>query len=178
MATFRIRESARLIVALAVVWGASRAAEEPAAPPSVPVESAPAEAGPAQAEASPANAGNAHDAPRARRPAHRSPDAVLDERVAALGKVLGLDAGQKAELRKILVVHRAQLRQVWNDPARPSADRVGASQAINERTEDRIRSILNEEQRSKYIASKPAGSKGERPEHGLDYWMDQMRGTH
>jgi hypothetical protein len=179
MAMFRIRDSVRLFLVSAVACGVSWAAEEPSVPPTagVPAEAAQAAAGAAPAQAA-VRPGNGHAAPHGRRPARRSPDAVLDERVAALGKALDLDAGQKAELRRILLVRRDQLRQVWNDPDRSSADRIGASQSINERTEDRIRSILNEEQRRQYIASKPAGAPGERPEHGLDYWMDQMQGRH
>jgi hypothetical protein len=180
MAMFRSRESVRLMLALAVVWGASPAAEQPAAPPTGErAEAAPAaaEAAPAHADAAAAKPEEAHARARARRPVHRSPEAVLDERVAALGRALNLDAGQKVEVRRILVAQREQLRQVWNDPARASADRIGASQAINQRTEDRIRSILNEQQRQQYIVSKPAGATGERPEHGLDYWMDQMQGN-
>jgi hypothetical protein len=174
MEMFRLTALACIALALTPAWGASPAAEGPEAPPA----GAPtAEAGAAPAEVA-AKPGNVHGASHVQHPAHRSQEEVLDERVAALGKSLGLDAGQKAEVRKILLVQRDQLRQVWSDPARSSADRIGASQSINQQTEDRIRSILNEEQRKQYIVSKPAGAAVERPEHGLDYWMDQMQGKH
>ncbi len=171
--------SVRLVLALApvVIWSAAQAAEEPVvAPAGVSTEAAPAAAASVAPSATGASTAGTHAAPHGQHPAHRTPEQVLDERVAALGKALGLDAGQKTEVRKILMVQRDQLRQVWSDPARTSADRIGASQSINERTEDRIRSILNETQREQYIASKPAGAAAEHPEHGLDYWMDQMQG--
>jgi hypothetical protein len=159
----------RLIPALvAVIWNASWAADESVTAPAsdVSTEAAPPISNPAGKPA----------APHAQHPAHRSPEQVLDERVAALGKALGLDAGQKAEVRKILMVQQSQLRQVWSDPAQTSADRIGVSNSINKQTEDRIRSILTEAQREQYIASKSAGPAGGHPEHGLDYWMGQMQG--
>jgi len=166
MEMLRFKALACVTLALTLACGASQAADEPDASPVV----APAGEG--------AQPGSAHVPPYAQHPVHRSPEQVLDERVAALGKSLGLDAGQKAEVRKILLVQRDQLRQVWSDPARSSADRIGASQSINKRTEDQIRLVLNDEQRKQYIVPKPTGAAGEHPEHGLDYWMDQMQGKH
>jgi len=173
--------SLRLILALAstVVWGASQAAEEPvAAPATVAAEAAPAAAASATQAETGASPGTARAAAHGHHMARHSPDEILDERVAALGKALGLDAGQKTEVRKILVLQRDQLRQAWSDPARTSADRIGVSNSINKQTEDRIRSILTETQREQYIASKPASAEGGQHEHGLDYWMDQMQGKH
>jgi hypothetical protein len=100
----------------------------------------------------------------------------LDERVALLASELELDTGQQAEVRKVLQVQRDRLQQAWNDPARSSADRIGVSQAISEQTADRIRALLREDQRKKYIA-KPTRAANDRPEQGVDYWMDRMQGT-
>jgi hypothetical protein len=178
MAKPHVGKSIRLVLALALVtaWSTSRAADEPA---SVAEEAAPqaTAAGTNSATAaSPASAASMRTAPHGQHAAHRTPEQALDDRISGLGKALGLDAGQKAEVRKILMVQQSQLRQVWSDPARSSADRIGASQSINKQTEDRIRSVLNETQRQQYIASKPAGAAAGHPEHGLDYWMDQMQG--
>ena len=172
-----------VMLALTLAWGLSQATDGPEVLPpgalsaEAATEAAPAATNPAQA-AERAKPGNARATTHVQHAAHLSPEQVLDERVAALGKLLGLDAGQKAGVRKVLLAQRDQLRQVWSDPGRSSADRIGASQSINQRTEDQIRSLLNEEQRKQYIVSKPTGAAGERPEHGLDYWMDQMQGKH
>ncbi len=175
-------KSLRLVLALVpvITWSASQAAEQVvAAPANVPAEAAPPAAvteSQSATGASPASAANTHGAPHGQHPTHRTAEQVLDDRVAGLGKALDLDTGQKAEVRKILMVQQSQLRQVWSDPARTSADRIGVSKSINEQAEDRIRSILTEAQRQQYIASKPAGAPAGHPEHGLDYWMDQMQG--
>jgi hypothetical protein len=197
MEILRFKALACVTLALTLACGASQAADEPDAPSvaapvavpadvpaAVPATEAEGTSAPASAAGSSTPAGEgahpagAHAPSHAQHPVHRSPEQVLDERIAALGKSLGLDAGQQAQVRKILLVQRDQLRQVWSDPARSSADRIGASQSINNRTEDQIRAILNEEQRKQYIVSKPTGAAGEHPEHGLDYWMDQMQGKH
>jgi Spy/CpxP family protein refolding chaperone len=102
----------------------------------------------------------------------------LDERVALLTKELDLDPGQQTQVRRILQAQRDQVQQAWNDPARSSADRIGVTQAISEQTADQIRALLREEQRKKYLAPKPTRAAGDHPEHGLDYWMDRMQGTH
>jgi hypothetical protein len=184
MATPRIKLSAGLIAALAAAWNPSYAAGEPVSPlASVQAQPTPAEvvtsaAIPAPAQAAVAQPPRVPGRTQVSHPVHRSANDVLDERVAALGQALKLDANQKVALREILVSGRDELRQVWSDTARTSAERIGMSQTVNQRTEDRIRSILNEEQRSKYIAPKPAGSQADRPEHDLDFWMDQTHGAH
>lgn len=86
------------------------------------------------------------DAPRPRKRA--SP---LDRRVMLLAKELGLDANQRAQVKRVLERQREQVARVWNDGSIPPARRVSATQAIGDRTADRIRALLNDEQRKKYI---------------------------
>jgi hypothetical protein len=75
----------------------------------------------------------------------------LDRRVMLLARELGLDAAQQAQVKKVLQGQREQVARVWNDKSIPAARRVSATQAIGDRTADRIRALLNDEQRKKYI---------------------------
>lgn len=75
---------------------------------------------------------------------------AVEQRVALLAAELNLDARQQAEVRKVLEDQRRQVMKVWNDTAVPAAYRVSATRAISDRTGDRIRALLNEEQKAKY----------------------------
>jgi hypothetical protein len=75
----------------------------------------------------------------------------LDRRVMLLARELGLDATQQAQVRKVLERQREEVARLWNDGSIPAARRVSATQAIGDHTADRIRALLNDEQRKKYI---------------------------
>lgn len=92
-----------------------------------------------------------------------------------LSKGLDLDARQQDELRNILRNQAEQLRRVRADPAIPGADRMGAMRAILDRTGDRIRAMLNDEQRLKYQAARPAlgAETAQRPD--VEHWMQLTR---
>lgn len=89
---------------------------------------------------------------------------TLDGRVQLMAKELRLDAQQQASLRQILIAQRDEVVQVWNDASMPSGVRIGATQAISERTADRIRDMLTDEQREKYAKNHrhdaPVGAGG------------------
>jgi hypothetical protein len=84
-----------------------------------------------------------------------APRGSLEARVQTLTKALDLDPRQQAGLRNILQSQRDQVMQVWNDTSVPAAYRISATQAISEQTADRIRALLNEEQKKKYNPPKP-----------------------
>jgi hypothetical protein len=128
------------------------AAGEPAAPPAAPQAS--------EASAPPASA-----APQPRATA-------LEQRIALLTAELDLDTQQQDRVRRILEDQRQQISMVWSDSSLAAANRVNATRVISDRTADRIRAILNEEQKSKYNqARKPhlAGETAASP--SLDEWM-------
>jgi hypothetical protein len=74
----------------------------------------------------------------------------LDERIKFLSKALDLDSKQQSELRKVLVAQREETLKVWADESTPTAVRVKATELIGQRTGDRIRALLNEQQRARY----------------------------
>ena len=75
---------------------------------------------------------------------------ALEHRVTLLSAELGLDTQQQAQVRRILDDQRRQVMRVWNDSSVPAAYRVSATRAISDRTGDRIRALLSDEQRAKY----------------------------
>ena len=111
-------------------------------------------------------------------PGRASRESVLDTRVRLLTAELNLDPDQQARIRELLENQRIQVRQVWNDASLPSASRIGATQAISDRTAEKIRALLNEAQRSRYLESRsprtPANAKSS---PGLDFWMDPAHAT-
>ena len=98
---------------------------------------------------------------------HHAAPVTLDDRVRLLTKELDLDAGQQAQLKNILLSQRAEVEKVWSDPSTSSSIRIGATRAISERTADRIRSILNDAQRAKYI----------QPRNHVQSWISSAQRT-
>jgi len=87
--------------------------------------------------------------------AHTQVAGTLDHRVNVLTKALALDPRQQAELRTILEEQRVAVLKIWRDPKLLPAERAPATHAVADRTADRIRAILNDEQREKYNPPKP-----------------------
>jgi len=101
--------------------------------------------------------------------------APLDRRVNLLAKELGLDATQKARVKKVLERQREQIARVWNDSSIPPARRVSATQAIGDQTADRIRALLNEEQRKKYIQPRKRDVAAGTPGADVEAWMNAAK---
>jgi hypothetical protein len=106
----------------------------------------------------------ASGSPAPRSHAHHTRAAGLDDRVQLVTKELDLDANQQATLKSILLEQRTEMTKVWNDSSIPAAVRVATTQAVSERTADRIRGILSDEQRQKYAKAHqrdaPVGASG------------------
>lgn len=110
----------------------------------------------------PAHAAEPAHAPRSH--AHHTAANTLDNRLQLMAKELDLDASQQATLKRILLTQRAEVDKVWNDPSVPASVRVATTQAVSEQTAERIRAILNDEQREKYLKEHrrdvPVGTPG------------------
>jgi hypothetical protein len=107
----------------------------------------------------------------AHRPSHRQGPRGLDGRVALLARELDLDPGQQVALRKMLEEQGVQVAQAWNDTSVPGATRVGRTQAISDRTAERIRAMLNDEQRRKYIQPRQRETSVGAPGGRVETWM-------
>ncbi len=89
--------------------------------------------------------------------------------------MLGLDEKQQAELRKLLQSQHEEVRKLWTEQSVPEAYRASALLAINERTEERIRALLTEEQRKQYIQRQQPEGPGATPKASLEDWLDATR---
>jgi len=104
----------------------------------------------------------------------------VEDRVRAMAKVLDLDPKQQIQLRKLLEFQQETIKRVWADPSIPAADHVGATRAILDQTRDKIRAMLNDEQRKKYPARSTPRDPGA-PQPDVEYWMrltQQKEGDH
>ena len=105
------------------------------------------------------------------RPQHSR--ASLDGRVHTLSQALNLDATQQSKLRMLLVSQREQVGRLWNDTAVPPAYRVSATRAISEQTADRIRALLNEEQRKKFNPPRRPREAADAATPSVEDWMNK-----
>jgi uncharacterized coiled-coil protein SlyX len=98
--------------------------------------------------------------------------ASLDVRVARLSRALNLDAAQQAQLRGVLMEQEKQVQQAWSDTSVPPAYRVLATRVISDQTADRIRALLNDEQKKKYNPPRLAPPPHAAGEPGVEQWLN------
>ncbi len=97
----------------------------------------------------------------------------LDRRVGLLTRTLDLDARQQTALRKVLMDQRVQVQRIWRDESLPSGNRIMLTKAVSRHTADRIRTLLNPEQRKKYD---PPPQDGPAPAVARAHVEDWMQG--
>src|SRR5437016_13704736 len=105
-------------------------------------------------------------------PRHRHEPPSAEDRFQALAKALKLDAAQQAEVRKTLMARRDQLRRLLGQPADPNVPRTAAIRAINERTAERIRAVLNDDQKKLYSQPLPRDYSPAKGKTGVEEWMN------
>ena len=113
------------------------------------------------------------EVPKARVPRpriHRTPGQGIEETVHRLARGLDLDATQEVRLREILWDQQRQMRRLRENPG-PGVDWAGATAAIVNRTKERIRAMLNDEQKKKYSVDVPRDGLGP-AQADLQHWID------
>lgn len=114
-------------------------------------------------------------APPPSRAMRRGGASAIEKRVNVFAKVLALDSAQQAQLRKILMTQRETVLKIWSDKTLSPVERAPATLAAQRRTGDEIRAILNEEQRKKYNADKPATAPEQGDKRSVEQWLDATR---
>ena len=102
---------------------------------------------------------------------------ALDRRITLLAKELDLNEAQQVAMRKLLLEQREKVARLWNESAIPAQDRIRATQLIGDQTADRIRELLTEEQRKKYIQprmKRPAPPADDQ-NRSVEEWMRSTR---
>jgi hypothetical protein len=100
----------------------------------------------------------------------------LEQRVQLLERELGLTSKQQEAVRQILRGQREAVRQIWEDPSISPAERAPAVRLLGERTADRIRAVLNEEQKKKYNRPTPDGALSAQANVDVPGWLRAARG--
>jgi hypothetical protein len=121
---------------------------------------------PAAAETHPAGPPSTH------RQLRRNASSGVDKRVALLSKALGLDPKQEAQLRRVLEDQRRQVLSIWNDESKSATDRIIATRNASKYTADRIRALLNEEQRKKYNPPQENRAEATIRDAHVEDWMN------
>lgn len=94
----------------------------------------------------------------------------IDASVRRLARGLDLDASQQATLRQILMDQHQQIARLRSGATVPG-DVTGATLAIYDQTKARIRAMLNDDQKKKYIADIPRDGLAP-AQSDLKHWMD------
>jgi hypothetical protein len=75
---------------------------------------------------------------------------TLDDHVKALAKSLDLNEAQQAAVKNILEQRQREILRLRQDSSISGSDRIGRLRALQDQTVERIRSVLNDEQKKKY----------------------------
>ena len=78
---------------------------------------------------------------------HRRP--AIDDRVKALAASLNLTEEQQASVKNILMQRQAEILRLRNSPM-AGDERIGRLRLLQDQTVEKIRSVLNDEQKTKY----------------------------
>jgi hypothetical protein len=106
---------------------------------------------------------------------YRSGRPASEARLRFLAKGLKLDAAQQAAVRRALLAQREALHRLSSGPPDPGVSKVAAIQAINRRTADRIRAVLNDEQRKLYAQPLPQDYVPGEGKPGVAEWLTAMQ---
>ncbi len=147
----RRKQAATLVVALLGTWLTCRAEpEQPVAPPAH-----------VQAGVRPQTHGQGLQRTAAQR---------LEADVRHLTTGLNLDSEQQEKIRRILIDQHLQLLKLRTSAVPAGFDHTGAIMAIMAQTKERIRGVLNLEQRTKYSTDTPGQTGASRAD--LEHWLE------
>lgn len=112
--------------------------------------------------------------PPARNRQHRSTALTIDDRVKIMTKTLELNEPQQAAVKRILLQRQQQTLQLRQDPSISGSERIERFRSLQVATVERIRAVLNDEQKQKYnpLAAEQIKST---PERSVEDWMKATR---
>jgi len=101
---------------------------------------------------------------------HRPRKSNIDARVSILTKNLDLNDVQQSAVKKILEERQQQTLRIRRDPSISGSARIEQFRTLQDSTVERIRAVLNEEQKKKYdpLASRQVQST---PERSVEDWL-------
>jgi hypothetical protein len=101
---------------------------------------------------------------------HPSRRSHIDARVSILAKSLDLTAEQQSAVKNILEQRQQKTLLIRHDPSISGSTRIERFRMLQESTVERIRAVLNDEQKKKYdpMAARRVQST---PEHSVEDWL-------
>jgi len=107
---------------------------------------------------------------RQQTPPHRSKKSYIEARLNILTKRLDLSDAQQSAVKDILEERQQQTLRIRRDPSISGSARIERFRALQDSTVERIRAVLNEEQKKKYdpLASRQIQST---PERSVEDWL-------
>ncbi len=104
------------------------------------------------------------------RPQARSRLSNLDVQVNKFAGSLGLSEAQRSEFKRILEWRQQQILRLRSDGSISGGERIDRFRALQDKTVEKIRAILNEEQRKKYNPLAPRNLPPS-PQTSVEDWM-------
>lgn len=111
----------------------------------------------------------ATSAPHPTNSIHRRP--TLDDRVKTLAAALKLDEAQQVAVKRILQQRQEEILRLRHDTSITGSTRIERLRALQDQTVQRIRLVLNDEQKKQYdpLAVRKAGSAPE--QKSVEDWL-------
>ncbi len=98
----------------------------------------------------------------------------LDDRVSRFAKGLDLTEDQQSAVKKILEQQQQEILKIRSDPSLVGGAGIDRFRALQESTVDRIRAVLNEEQKKKYDPLAPRRVP-QTPQTSVEDWLKATR---
>lgn len=96
---------------------------------------------------------------------------TIDNVVKGLAKNLDLNEAQQSAVKKILEQRQQETLRIRLDPSIPPEARIDRIRALQETTVERIRAVLNEEQRKKYDPLAPQRIQPAPQQRSVEDWL-------
>jgi hypothetical protein len=99
----------------------------------------------------------------------------LDGRIELLARYLDLSDEQKSTLKKILLENQQEILKMRHSPSAAEGLQMDRFRAIQDKTVEKIRAMLNEEQRKKYEPLSSRNSASAPQNASVDDWLKVTR---
>lgn len=106
---------------------------------------------------------------------HRSTRRSIDDRVKGLAKSLGLSETQEAQVKSILEQRRQQMLQIRHNTSISGSARIDQFRALQDETIERIRAVLNDQQKKKYDPLAARKLQQQQPAPSVEDWLEAAR---
>jgi len=97
---------------------------------------------------------------------------TLDQRVSRFAKSLDLTEAQQSAVKNILEQQQQEILKIRRDPSMTGSAGIDRFRALQESTVERIRAVLNEDQKKKYDPLAPRRIPPTRQQPSVEDWIN------